>query len=321
MIQELMLTLVKAAIVLGVALVNILVIIYMEYKILADMQVRYGPMRVGPHGLLQPIADSVKLMLKEDIIPTHVDRPLFILAPFIVFIPALLMYLTIPAGSGLIALDLDIGIFMVLAMSTIIPVGIIIAGWASYNKYSLLGAMRSAAQQISYEVPLMLSFMGVVMLTGSLRLTDIVEAQKPIPFIVFQLPAFIFYIIAALADTNRTPFDIPEAESELVQGFVTEYSSMKFALFMLAEYSNVLVVSLLAAILFLGGWNGPGFLPPILWLALKTYAMIFFIIWVRATLPRVRIDQLMSLGWKILLPLTLLNIMITGFMVVLKGSL
>lgn len=310
----------KAIGVLIVAMMNIIFILYIERKIMADMQVRYGPMRVGPHGILQPIADALKLVLKEDIIQKHAKKTLFILAPFLVFVPSFLMYLVVPAGEGLIALNLDIGIFFAVAVSTILPIGIIVGGWSSFNKYSLFGAMRSAAQQISYEVPLMLSFLGVIMLAGSMHLVDIVNAQQGYRWFIFLQPfAFIFYFIASLADLNRTPFDIPEAESELVQGFVTEYSSMKFALFFLAEYSNLFVISILAVLLFFGGWHGPAFLPPIVWFFLKVYALIYLSIWIRATLPRVRIDQLMTLGWKILLPLTLINIGVTGFMVVFWG--
>lgn len=314
-LTEVLLSLRNALIALGVAIGNLIVILYMERKIIADMQLRMGPMRVGFHGILQPIADVLKLILKEDIKPKNVDKTLFFLAPFLVFVPAFMLYMVIPAGDNLIANNLDIGVFFIIAISSIIPVGIIIAGWSSYNKYSLLGAMRSAAQQISYEVPLALSFMGIVMLAGSLSLVDIVNAQKNMWFIVFQPLPFIFYLIASLADLNRTPFDLPEAESELVQGFVTEYSGMKFALFFVAEYSNLIIVSALATILFFGGWLGPSFLPPIAWFAIKTYIFVFLNLWIRATLPRIRIDQLMSLGWKILLPLTIANILLVGMLV------
>lgn len=305
-----------ALIILGAAMANIIIILYIERKLMADIQLRYGPRRVGRFGLLQPIADSLKLLLKEDIIPKNADRPLFILAPFLVFIPAFLMYLVVPVGEGLIAVNLDIGIFLAVAVSTVLPIGIIVGGWSSFNKYSMLGAMRTAAQQISYEVPLLLSFLGVVMLAGSMHLVEIVNAQQGYRwFILFQPLAFLFFFVASMADLNRTPFDIPEAESELVQGYVTEYSSMKFALFMLAEYSNILVLSMLAVLLFFGGWEGPAFLPGIVWFIIKVYAVVFLNIWVKTTLPRVRIDQLMALGWKVLLPLTLVNIAITGFMV------
>lgn len=322
MILEVIYVVRTALIILGTALANIMVILYIERKLMADIQLRYGPRRVGRFGLLQPIADSVKLMLKEDIIPNKADRSLFILAPFLVFIPAFLIYLVVPAGEGLIAVNLDIGIFLAFAVSTVLPIGIIIGGWSSYNKYSLLGAMRTAAQQISYEVPLLLSFLGVVMLAGSMHLGEIVNAQQGYRwFIFFQPLAFIFFFVASMADLNRSPFDIPEAESEIVQGYMTEYSSMKFTLFMVSEYSNIFVFSVLTVLLFFGGWEGPAFLPGTLWFLLKIYAVIFLNIWVKSTLPRVRIDQLMTLGWKVLLPLTLINITITGFMVTYGGSI
>lgn len=322
MIYDVLSSLLTGVIVLAGAMANVVIILYIERKLMADMQLRYGPRRVGRFGLLQPIADALKLMLKEDIIPRRADRPLFILAPFLIFIPAFLMYLVVPAGDDLIAVKtLDIGIFFTFAVSTIIPIGIVVGGWASYNKYSLLGAMRSAAQQISYEVPLMLSFLGVVMLAGSMHLVDIVNAQQGYRwFILFQPLAFLFFFTASMADLNRAPFDIPEAESELVQGYMTEYSSMKFALFMLAEFSNLFVISVLTVLLFFGGWEGPAFLPGIAWFFIKVYAILFFNIWVKTTLPRVRIDQLMTLGWKILLPLTLVNIAVTGFMVTFGNS-
>lgn len=313
-------TVIAAVVVLVASLINVLVVVYMELKFMADVQVRYGPMKVGFHGILQPIADALKLATKEDILPSKADKGLFILAPFLVFVPTYLLYMVIPIGENMVAANLNVGVFFIMAISSIIPVGIIVAGWASYNKYSLFGAMRSAAQQISYEVPLVLSFLGIVMMAGSLSLVDIVKAQEQVWFILVQPLAFLFFFIASMADLNRSPFDIPEAESEIVQGFFTEYSSMKFALYMLAEYSNVLVVSLLGALLFFGGWLGPAFLPPVVWLLIKTYGLVLINIWVRSTYPRVRIDQLMTLGWKILLPLTLANIVIYAFVISFTGK-
>lgn len=301
-------------------LLNVIVVVYMERKVLADMQVRYGPYRVGPHGTLQVVADVLKLLIKEDIVPNKADKRLFALAPLIVVVPALLLYMVIPVSPELIAQNLDIGVYFIFAISSIIPVGIIVAGWASYNKYSLLGGLRSAAQQLSYEVPILLSILGVIMLVGSLSLVEIVGFQEqsllgPIPrwFVFLQPFGFIFFIIAAVAELNRTPFDIPEAESELVSGYNTEYSGIRFGLFFLAEYSNTFITAALAALLFLGGWDGP-LLPAPIWLLIKTYLIIYFIVWLRGTLPRVRIDQLMNLGWKILLPLTLFNILFTGLL-------
>lgn len=324
MILSILLIVLKGIIALVIGLVNILIFLYMERKVLADLQVRYGPMRVGPHGLLQPVADALKLILKEDIIPTAADRWLFILAPFIAFVPAFMLYLTIPISENLYVYNLDLGFFYLFGVLTVVPVGILVAGWASHSKYSLIGGLRAAAQQISYEIPLLLSVLGVIMLAGSFSLVDIVKAQQsyfylfgipilPRWFIFLQPFGFLFYFIAALSDTQRTPFDIPEAESELVQGYSTEYSSMKFALFFLGEYSNVIIISALSVIAFLGGWSGP-ILPGVVWFFLKTYALVYLIIWLRATWPRVRIDQLMDFGWKILLPLTLINIMVTGFL-------
>jgi len=313
---------------LAIGLANVIVFLYLERKVVADMQVRFGPMRVGPHGLLQPIADSIKLIIKEDIIPAEADTWLFALAPVIAFVPAFMLYLTIPISEHLVVANLDLGFFYLFGMLTVVPVGILIAGWASHSKYSLIGGLRGAAQQISYEIPLLASVLGVIMLAGSFSLVEIVKAQQapllqlggvtilPRWFIFLQPFGFLFYFTAALADTQRTPFDMPEAESELVQGYSTEYSSMKFALFFLGEYSNALIISALSVIAFFGGWSGPGPIPGVVWFFLKTYAFVYFIIWLRSTLPRIRIDQLMDLGWKVLLPLTLINIVVTGFLII-----
>lgn len=316
----------KGVLAFGIGLLHVVIFLYAERKILADMQVRMGPMRVGYHGILQPIADVLKLLTKEDIKPTIRDRYLFWMAPIIALAPAIMLYLTIPLTRTLYVVDLDIGIFYLFAIMTVIPIGILVAGWSSNSKYALLGGLRAAAQQISYEIPLLASILGVIMLTGSFSLVDIVNAQAgfikiggisvlPKWFIFLQPFGFLFFFTAALADTARTPFDIPEAESELVQGYFTEYSSMRFALFFVGEYSDTIIVAALSVIAFFGGWSGP-FLPDIIWFLLKVYAIVFLIIWMRATLPRVRIDQLMSFGWKFLLPLTLINVMVTGFLMI-----
>jgi NADH-quinone oxidoreductase subunit H len=316
----------RGLIAFGVGLGNVVVFLYVERKLLADMQVRMGPMRVGPHGILQPIADVLKLLTKEDIKPAARDRFMYFMAPIISLAPAVMLYLAIPLSPTFYAANLDLGIFYLFGVMTVVPVGILVAGWASYNKYSLIGGLRAAAQQISYEIPLLASILGVIMMAGSFNLIDIVNAQAgfikigglsvlPRWFLFYQPFAFLFFLTAALADCGRTPFDIPEAESELVQGYQTEYSSIRFALFFVGEYSDTLIVAALCTLVFFGGWSGP-FLPNIVWFFLKVYAFVFLITWIRATLPRFRIDQLMNFGWKILLPLTLLNVMVTGFLLV-----
>ncbi len=316
----------KGVIAFAIGLGNVIIFLYAERKILADLQVRMGPMRVGYHGILQPIADVLKLMTKEDIKPAARDKWLFFLAPIIALAPAIMLYLTIPISRNLYVADLDLGFFYLFGVMTVVPVGVLVAGWSSYSKYALIGGLRAAAQQISYEIPLLISILGVIMITGSFSLVDIANAQAgfieiggvpilPRWFIFVQPFGFLFFFIAALADTQRVPFDIPEAETELVQGYFTEYSSMKFALFFVGEYSNTLIVAALAVIAFFGGWSGP-FLPDVVWFFLKVYAVVYLIIWIRGTLPRIRIDQLMVFGWKVLLPLTLVNVMVTGFMLV-----
>ncbi len=313
---------------IAVATVAGVALVYVERKVLTDLQIRYGPMKVGFHGMLQTVADVVKLIGKEDTVPREADKVLFWLAPIMVFIPAVLAFLVIPINSDLVLLDWDIGVYWIFAITTITPVGLIVAGWSSYNKYSILGGLRSAAQQISYEVPLLLSVLGVIMLSSSLNLSDIVAAQQatligPIHswFIFLQPLGFILYLIAGLAELNRTPFDIPEAESELISGYSTEYSGMKFGFFMLSEYAAIVVIALVGVLMFLGGWDGPfvnevPLLAPV-WLLLKTSALLYLIIWIRGTFPRVRIDQLMNLGWKVMLPLVLANLMITGLVLVI----
>jgi NADH-quinone oxidoreductase subunit H len=299
--------------------VSVMFMIWWERKISAHIQVRYGPMRVGGwHGWAQSIADGIKLLLKEDIVPAGADRFVFALAPIVVFAAAFAAYVIIPFGPNLIIRDLNIGVLFYISISSLAVVGIVMAGWSSNNKYSVLGALRSAAQAVSYEVPLVVSILGVIMMVGSLSMVRIVEAQQGIWFIVPQFVGFLIYLTAAIAECNRLPFDIPEAESELVAGFHVEYSGMRFAIFFLAEYANMFTVCAIATTLFLGGWHGP-LLPPWLWFLIKTYFLIFVMMWLRWTLARLRVDQLMNLGWKYLLPLAFLNLGITGLVLVLRG--
>ena len=277
-------------------------------------------MRVGWHGLLQPIADGLKLITKEDIIPANASKLLFILSPAIAMIPALLSIAVIPFGDtinimgvsiDMVITDVNIGILFILAVSSVGVYGILLGGWSSNNKYSLLGGLRSSAQMISYELSMGLSLIGVIMMTESLSLVDTVNAQADLWFVVLQPVAFVVYAISAIAETNRCPFDLPEAETELVSGFHTEYSSMKFALFFMAEYANIITVSAVGVTFFLGGWRGP-FLPPVVWFLIKMAMCIFFFVWLRSTFPRFRIDQLMQFAWKVLLPVAIVNVLITG---------
>lgn len=297
--------------VIALVSVNALFLIWMERKVAAHMQLRPGPMEVGPHGAIQTVADAVKLLGKELITPEEVDRPIYLLAPIVVFLPVLLCFLVIPFSQSLIIRDMNVGIVLILAFSTLTVLAILMGGWASNNKYAVFGAFRSVAQNIAYEIPLLLTVMSVILMVGSFRLTDIVAAQGRYWFIFVQPLAFILYIVCATAETNRTPFDLPEAESELVAGFHTEYSGMRFALFFLAEYTNIFIVSAVAAVLFLGGWRGP-ILPGIFWFLIKVYALIFLIMWFRWTFPRVRFDQLITFAWKILIPLAFANLLITA---------
>lgn len=303
--------------VLGFIAVSAMFLIWWERKISAHIQTRFGPMRVGWHGVLQSIADAVKLLLKEDIRPSNVDILIWWLAPFFVVIPSVMAFAVIPFGRTLIPHDLNIGILYIMAITSIGVLGIFMAGWGSNNKYSLLGGMRSAAQIISYEIPLILSVITVVMCANSLSMQKIVAAQSNHWNIMYPNLALagIIYMISATAEVNRTPFDIPEAESELVAGFHTEYSGMKFAMFFVGEYTNVFIVSAIATTLFLGGWTGP-FLPPVVWFLIKTYAIIFVLMWVRWTFPRVRIDQLMAFAWKYLTPISFVNLAITGWLLI-----
>ena len=287
--------------------------IWLERRGMARMQARLGPNRLGPFGLLQPVADAIKVLIKEDLVPTNADKIVHLLAPIVAFTPALMIFAVVPFQNGAFLADLNIGILYVVAISSVSTVGVFMAGWGSNNKYSLLGAMRNVAAVVSYEIPLVLSILGVVLIAGSLSLNEIVLAQD-IPFILLQPLGFLLFFIAGCAEINRSPFDLMEADSELVAGFHTEYSGMKFALFYLVEYAEALAIAAIISTLFLGGWRGP-LLPPWLWLVIKVIIVFFVMVWTRSTLPRVRIDQLMALAWKFLLPLALINLLITGIQV------
>lgn len=292
-------------------------LIWLERRMLAVWQDRYGPNRAGPFGLFIVVADTIKLFFKEDWIPPFADKTIFVLAPAIVAATVLMSFAVIPYAPGILIADLNIGLLFFLAMSSLGVYSIVLGGWASNSKYSLLGALRGASQMISYEVFMGLSLMGVVMISGSFRFSDIIMAQKDCWFIVTQPAGFVVFMIAGLAETHRLPFDIPEAESELVAGFHSEYSGMKFGMFFIGEYLGIILISAMVVTLFFGGWLGPAFLPPLVWFILKTFVFILFFILLRASLPRPRYDQLMEYGWKILLPVALLNLLITGAIVLM----
>ncbi|MBI3287740.1 MAG: NADH-quinone oxidoreductase subunit NuoH [Chloroflexi bacterium] len=320
---------VKIAIAVWVLLTAVAYLIFLERRLVGRMQARIGPNRVGPFGLLQPLADILKLIFKEEIIPQGVDLPVYFLAPAVAVIPALMSFAVIPIGPSIQILgrqtplyiaDLNIGLLYVLAMSSMAVYGVVLAGWSSGSKYSFLGALRSSAQMISYELPVSLAVMGVLLVSGSLSLVEIVESQKDVWNVMLQPLGFVLYLIAAVAEVNRAPFDLPEAETELVAGYHTEYSSLKWGLFFLSEYINMIVVSSLAVTLFLGGWNGP-LLPPLVWYFIKLFALIFLFVWLRATFPRLRYDRLMQLGWKRLMPLALVNILLTATAIVVRDML
>ena len=314
----------RILVVFGAVMLHVAYAPYFERKTIGHMQVRLGPMNVGPHGLLQPLADFIKLFFKEDIIPAQADKPVFFVAPVISLVGALSSLAVIPFFDGFaVAKNINVGLLFVLAMSSLGSYGIIMAGWASNSKYSFLGGLRSAAQVISYEISMGLSLVGVMMLAGSLNLTDIVRAQEHYPFGMFLLPQVIacfVYTLSVIAETNRAPFDLPEAESELVAGYFVEYSGMRFGLFFVAEYTGMIIMASIGIVCFLGGWHGPFTIPyvPFAWFFLKLYVLIFVYYWVRATLPRYRYDHLMNLGWKVLIPLALFNIVLTGILKVTK---
>lgn len=303
--------------VLGILVVVLTIaagLIWVERRLLGLWQDRYGPNRVGWFGLLQVLADTIKLLWKEDWVPPFADRGVFVIAPAIVMVTALMSFVVIPFADTIVIADLNIGLLFILAMSSIGVYSVVLGGWASNSKYSLLGALRASAQMISYEVFLGLSLMGVVLLAGSFGLRDIVHAQRHMWFVIPQFVGFILFLIAGLAEMRRLPFDLPESESELVAGFHSEYSGMKFGMFFVGEYVGVTLISALITVLFFGGWLGP-VLPPVVWFVLKMFAFIAFFILVRAALPRPRFDQLMSWGWKVMLPLALANLLVTGAIV------
>ena len=308
-------------VILGVVVVALSIaafLIWLERRLLALWQDRYGPNRTGPFGLLQVVADAIKIFMKEDWIPPFVDKPVFIMAPAIIFVTVLMSFAVVPVAPGIIVSDLNIGLLFFLAMSSMGVYSVVFAGWSSENKYALIGALRAAAQMISYEVFMGLSLMGVVMIAGSFSLSKIVEAQQKIWFVIPQFPGFVLFVIAGLAETRRIPFDLPEAESELIAGYHAEYSGMKFGMFFVGEYMGITLISAMISVLFFGGWLGPVF-PGLVWFLIKTFFFISCFVLVRAALPRPRFDQLMSWSWKVMLPLALLNVLLTGAVVLKWG--
>jgi NADH-quinone oxidoreductase subunit H len=316
--NEIVFRLIIVVVVLGAVLTVSAGLIWLERRLLALWQDRYGPNRVGPFGIFQVIADMIKLFMKEDWIPPFADKPVFVIAPAIIMTTTLMSFVIVVFAPGITVINLGIGLLFFLAMSSLGVYGVVLAGWSSNNKYSLLGGLRAAAQMISYEVFMGLSLMGVVLLAGSFNVADIVAAQKGLWFCVLQLPGLIIFFIAGIAETHRLPFDLPEAENELVAGYHSEYSGMKFAMFFVGEYIGITLISAFVTTFFFGGWLGP-WLPPVVWFAIKTFVIICVFILLRATLPRPRYDQLMSLGWKFMLPLSLLNIVITGGILLAGG--
>ncbi|MFV9510417.1 NADH-quinone oxidoreductase subunit NuoH [Tepidibacillus sp. LV47] len=308
---------VAAVILLGIVLFFVMYAIYFERKIIGWMQLRKGPNRVGPWGLFQTVADVLKLMIKEDIVPAKVDRFLFLIAPVIAYTPAFAIIAVLPYSEKLYFADVNVGLLYYGALSSITISGILLGGWASNNKYAIMGGMRSVAQMISYEVPLIMSFLGIVLMTGSLNLIDIVKHQQETGVwnIFPQFLGFIIFLIAGNAELNRTPFDLPEAENELVAGYFVEYSGFRFAFFMLTEYVYMFAMASLMTVLFLGGWDAPfglTFIPGIVWFMLKFLLLVFYLFWARSTFPRVKTDQLMGFAWKVLIPLALLNVLVTA---------
>ena len=324
----------KIVVVLAIGLLHVAYATWFERKVIGHMQVRLGPMRVGYHGLLQPFADGIKLFFKEDIIPAKADKAMFYLAPVIFMAASMVNLSVIPYSRNFVIADINIGLLFIFAFAGIGVYGIFISGWASNSKYAFLGGLRSSAQVISYEIAMGLSLVGVMMMAGSLNISDIVKAQEASVFGMYVIPqfvAFVVFSISALAETNRTPFDMPEAESELVAGYFTEYSSFRFALFFLGEYIAMIIMASIASVCFLGGWTLPwyitnyvpfiNYVPGIVWFLVKVYAFIFFYYWIRATVPRYRYDQLMKIGWKILIPVALANIVVTGLIKIIITTL
>jgi NADH-quinone oxidoreductase subunit H len=323
-----LLLIIKLLVVLIVLLTLAAYLVWVERKLLARLQARYGPNRAWRYGLLQPLADVIKLITKEDTVPAGASKTIFLLAPAVVGATALLIFAVIPFGKDItiqgrlvpmVVTDLNVGLLFFLALSSLAVYGVALGGWASNSKYSLLGGIRGAAQMISYEISLGLSLVPVVMLAGSFSLVDIVNAQNRLPFLLMQPVSFILFFVSAAAEIKRIPFDLPEAENELVAGYHTEYSGMRFGLFFLGEYITMIVLGGLVAIFFLGGWRGPIF-PPTVWFLLKVFLTVFILIWFRGTLPRLRYDRLMSIGWKVLTPVSLLNIMATGAVILIMKS-
>jgi NADH-quinone oxidoreductase subunit H len=294
-------------------------LIWLERRLLALWQDRYGPNRVGPFGLLQVVADMIKIFTKEDWVPPFADRPVFVIAPAVILLSTMMSLAVVPFAPGVAVADLNVGLLFFLAMSSMAVYSVALAGWSSNNKYALLGSLRAVGQMVSYEVFMGMSLMGVVALAGSFRLGDIVRAQENLWFCVPQFLGLAVFFVAGLAETRRIPFDLPEAENELVAGYHSEYSGMKFAMFFLGEYVGITMISALTTTLFFGGYLGP-WLPPIAWFLIKTWIFVALFILIRASLPRVRYDQLMSLGWKIMLPLTLANLLVTGAIVLARGT-
>lgn len=310
-LTNLVMSLVYFVAVAAVVTFNIIMILWVDRRGASFFQERVGPNRVGPFGLLQSMIDAVKLIGKESIIPKAVDKTVYKMAPIIIFTITMMLYAVLPYGKGMSAVNLNVGILYFTAISSTSTVAILMAGWGSNNKYSLLGGMRTVAQIISYEIPLCFSMLGIVMITGTLNLNGIVASQSTVWNVVLQPVAFIVFIIAALAELNKSPFDMMEAEQEIIAGYHTEYTGMRFALFFMAEYANLFVMAALGVTLFLGGWHGP-FLPSWLWFMIKSYLMIFFLLWLRWTLPRARIEKMMQFNWKVLIPISIANIFVTG---------
>ncbi len=306
-------------VILVFVLTLVIVFIWYERRLLGRFQIRLGPNRLGPEGIFQPIATAVKVLLKEDIVPERADRIVHWLAPIVVFTPVLMVFAVIPLGPGAILADLNVGVLYFVAVGSVSAVGIYMAGWGSNNKYALIAAMRTVAQIVSYELPLVLSLLGVVLMAGSMSMTEIVDAQN-LPFIIVQPLGFLIFFLGVLAEMNRCPFDLLEADSEIVAGYHTEYSGMKFAMFYLGEYGHALAYACIITTLFLGGWHGP-VLPPFLWFLIKVVAVFSLVVWLRATLPRLRVDQLMAFTWKGLFPMALINLFVVAVEVLWLSSL
>ena len=300
------------ALIFGLVTGSALVFTLLERKVCAFIQVRIGPNRVGPGGTLQSLADMLKLMSKEDIVPQGIDMWLWVLSPALIFVPSALIYAMFPFDDGVIFADVNIGLFLILAITSQSVLPFLMGGYASNSKYAMIGGMRTVAQMLAYEVPMVFALMGVVMLTGSLKMSAIVEAQTDVCFVVLQPLAFLIFMVAALVESNRPPFNIVEGESEIIAGPFTEYTGMRWALFFLAEFANLLSISIMTTTLFLGGWHGPEFLPGMVWFAIKVMIMVLVYQWIGWTFPRLRIDHMLTFGWKVLLPIALVNVLLTG---------